>query len=121
MNMKRQIIICVFLLVLTGTMLFIIITIKQENNVPDNEKEIKHTTESTIEEATEIINEYQYKYYMTEDQGRLTVYDNETKTVFLETAIKSTYLPQEIREDLSDGIYFESDRDLYDFLESYSS
>ena len=120
--MKRQIIICVCLLFLLILIVFAFVKMGTRDELPDNETETEQeTTENNRAEVTEITKETGYKYRIVEEEGRLTVYETKYKTVFLETAIKALYLPEEIQEDLIDGIYFETDKDMFDFLESYSS
>ena len=91
----------------------------------DNQENMNTTeqinTENDTEKVTEISKESGYRYVIVEEEGRLTVYDTKNNTIFLETAIKAILLPDELQEDLLDGIYFETDNDMYDFLESYSS
>ena len=39
----------------------------------------------------------------------------------METAIELDVLPLEIQEKIDSGIFFQTEQELYDFLESYSS
>lgn len=120
--MKRQIIICVVLFVL---LIFFLVTFRNminRNEISTSETETEQrNTESATEEVTEILKESIYKYMIVEEEGRLTVYETKNRSVFIETAIKVKFLPYELQDDLLDGIYFESEEDMLDFLESYSS
>jgi hypothetical protein len=88
------------------------------NDVTESETLIKETKHA---DETEISNDKNYKYKIVEEEGRLTVYETTYETIFIETAIETNLLPENTQKDLEDGIYFESDKDMYDFLESYSS
>ena len=122
MKLKRQIIICVILIIFLLLFVFLLNKIKERNDSNENGNGTEQIlTEKHTEKATEILKNSGYKYVIIEEEGRLTVYETTNQTVFLETAIKVKYLPSELQEDLLDGIYFETDKDMFDFLESYSS
>lgn len=61
------------------------------------------------------------KYYLGSEDGKLVVYLSDKKTVYCDTSIKVENLPKEVRDALKDGISFETDAQLYEFLENYSS
>ena len=44
-----------------------------------------------------------------------------TQEYYMETGIESDCLPIELQEKLTNGIFFQTEKELYDFLESYSS
>ena len=50
-----------------------------------------------------------------------TIYDTKTEELFMETGIEVSLLPIEVQAQLDFGIYFKTDVELFDFLESYSS
>ena len=58
---------------------------------------------------------------MYQDGERLTVYESDSITVFMETDILVEELPEDMREQLKLGIGICTQEELYDFLESYSS
>ena len=121
--MKRQVLICVFLSLILILLVIAFIKMRNEDRLPRNETELSlKTAETETEDAIEISQEHtNYKFYIEEDEGRLTVYETATKTIYLETAIELYHLPEQIRLNLENGIYFETEEELYDFLESYSS
>ena len=125
MNMKRQISICIilFLMVLIPG-LFIL---SKNNTVPmdseqDNTENITEVTNDKNTESVPSSNEYKNYYFCarTED-GRVVIYDTKTEELFMETGIEASLLPIEVQAQLDFGIYFKTDVELFDFLESYSS
>jgi hypothetical protein len=62
-----------------------------------------------------------YQYYMILKQGNLIVYYSDKKTVYENTEIFESDLPQDEVEKLKNGIYIEDEETLYSVLESYTS
>lgn len=62
-----------------------------------------------------------YRYYMVLEQGCVTVYYSDKKTVYEHTDILEENLPEEEAEKLKKGIYIEDEESLYSMLESYTS
>lgn len=62
-----------------------------------------------------------YKYYLVEENGYVTVYYMDRKTVYEYTDIAVDTLPEEIREKIRTGSYLTDIHQLYNFLENYSS
>lgn len=56
-----------------------------------------------------------------DDDGILKVYEADGITLLFETNIRAERLSVQTREQLSDGIPVDDERELYDLLESYSS
>ena len=56
-----------------------------------------------------------------DDDGILKVYEADGITLLFETNIRAERLSVQTREQLSDGILVDDERELYDLLESYSS
>ena len=123
--MKRQIIICVFVSLILILMVLLFVIFRNDNKMPENETQSSQiTTEISTKEdvAIEISQELtNYKYFVIEEDGRLTVYETASKKIFLETDIQTWLLTEQLQKNLSNGIYFETEKDLFDFLESYSS
>ena len=92
-------------------------------NPPENSTE--NSTLSTEEKSTDSItssNEYVNYYFCAKNEdGRVAIYDTKTQTLYMETSIETRFLPEEIQKELEVGIYFKTDEELFDFLESYSS
>lgn len=62
-----------------------------------------------------------YKYMIYQDGERLTVYESDSTTIYMQTDIMVAQLPEDVREQLDLGIGIRTEEELYDFLESYSS
>lgn len=63
----------------------------------------------------------QYKFYMAIQNGYITVFYNDKKTVFEYTNIEAKDLPQVEIDKLYIGIYIKDEQELYSILEGYSS
>uniref|UniRef100_UPI0040559FD1 hypothetical protein n=1 Tax=Agathobacter sp. TaxID=2021311 RepID=UPI0040559FD1 len=124
--MKKQISICIFLSIV---LILLSLTFIRFYNSKKEYSDLNTTqvTEDTMgtegtEEFVEISQEYtRYVYYIIEEDGRLVVYETNSDELYMESGIFAQDLPNEIREKLNEGIFFKSESDLYDFLESYSS
>ena len=62
-----------------------------------------------------------FKYMIYQDGERLTVYESDSTTIYMQTDIMVDQLPEDVREQLDLGIGIQTEEELYDFLESYSS
>lgn len=62
-----------------------------------------------------------YNYYLTEENGCVTVYYIDKRTVFEYTNIIVDMLPEDIQEQVKNGKYVKDEDALYDFLETYTS
>lgn len=65
--------------------------------------------------------ELDYEYCLYIENGYVTVYYSDKKTVFSYTDIAAESLPENIRRELYSGMKIDSQGNLYDFLETYSS
>lgn len=83
---------------------------KQEKNKPVQE-EMKETSK----------NETPYEYVIVNENGYLTVYQKDLKTVYFQTDIPYTKLHTELQEKVDKGYLIQDAEELYDFLENYSS
>ena len=62
-----------------------------------------------------------YAYLLREKDGFLAVYGQDGTTFLFETNIRMRSLDEEMQAKVEAGIPFADERELYDFLESYSS
>ena len=60
-------------------------------------------------------------YYLKLLEGYVAVYYQDRKTLYELTDIPSASLPDEVQNQLREGKYVENDKELYGFLENYSS
>ena len=118
--MKRQISVSILLAILVIVLTWVYIKYNNETNAKEN---VIHTeNEISKEQSITISQEYlSYPFYIKEKDGRLVVFDTKKQQIFMETSIEAKSLPRELQENLEAGIYFKTEADLYDFLESYSS
>ena len=62
-----------------------------------------------------------YEYVVVNDNGYLTVYQKDLKTVYFQTDIPYAELHTELQEKIDQGYLIQDEEELYDFLENYSS
>ena len=118
--MKRQISVSIFLAILVIVLAWVYIKFNNETRTKENEI----TTENNVnkEQSVTISQEYiSFPYCIKAQDGKLVVYKTNQNTIFMETSIEIDTLPDDIQSRIKDGIYFQTEGDLYDFLESYSS
>ena len=60
-------------------------------------------------------------YYLTEEDGKVQVYEGDKETLYEPTEILVDQLPDQLQEEIRAGKYLDSEEDLYSFLENYSS
>ncbi len=60
-------------------------------------------------------------YVIAEKDGYVIVYYSNMEEVYEYTSIRAEHLPKEIRSQVSQGLYVESMKEVYGFLENYSS
>lgn len=87
------------------------------------EQEIQLQTEEMPEESAAEVSkeETPFEYVIVDEEGYLTVYRKDFKTVYLKTNISYWSLEKEMRERISQGYLIKDVQELYDFLENYSS
>lgn len=74
----------------------------------------------TVRKSYELEPEYDH-YYLAEEQGYVVVYYRNMGTLFCETGIALNDLPQHLQREIRRIKTIETEEELYDFLESYSS
>ncbi len=60
-------------------------------------------------------------YYLAIFKNKVVVYKSDGKTIYMETDIPAEDLPPEVMQELIQTRVVNTEEDLYDFLESYSS
>ena len=85
----------------------------------DNDKESQSEKQEELyrEAASDTIP----AYCMVEEDGYLVIYDRKKEKKYDETTILLKNLPKHLQELINNGLYFESEESLYEFLENYSS
>ena len=84
---------------------------KNEEKSKPKQEEMKETSGS----------ETPYEYVIVNDNGYLTVYQKDLKTVYFQTDIPYAELHTELQEKIDQGYLIQDAEELYDFLENYSS
>ena len=62
-----------------------------------------------------------HEYYLVEEDGRVTIYRIEGRTLFEYTGITVDSLPEELQGEIAHGKRVSGEKELYEFLENYSS
>lgn len=118
--MKRQISVSIFLSILVLVLAWMYI--KFSNETDTDEKIINTENDVKQEQSITINQEYiSCPYYVKELDGRLVVFETKQQQIYMETSIEWDTLPEEVKEKAKTGIFFQTEGELYDFLESYSS
>lgn len=60
-------------------------------------------------------------FYLAVVDHRVVVLFDDRKTVYMTTDVSLHMLPAQLQEDIADMIYVENEKELYDFLEAYTS
>ena len=87
---------------------------KREEQAPDRPKEEELVTTKGAAQKNE-------GYYLCELQGYVVVYLSDHETIYEMTEIPLDTLPENVRAEVEAGKYVETARELYGFLENYSS
>lgn len=127
--MKYKLGICIFCVILLGVVLTIGSFSGSKREERDNpteqivEQQVQEIRrEKMISPSVETNKELTYfKYMIYQDGERLTVYESDSTTIYMQTDIMVDQLPEDVREQLDLGIGIQTEEELYDFLESYSS
>ena len=118
--MKRQMSVSIFLAILLIALAWLYI--KFSNETSPKENKISTENEMSSEPAITISQDYiSYLFFVKVEDGRLVVYENTHKTIYMETSIEYHTLPVEVQKKADMGIFFKNEGELFDFLESYSS
>ena len=88
----------------------------------DKDKDAKYKEEKDKKESLQTSNEAKNaRYCIINDSGMLSVYNGAASEKYFDTGVYFEELPDEIKNKVTNGLYFFNETDLYDFLESYSS
>lgn len=80
--------------------------------------------ETVTEEETELAitnMKIPYEYVIVEEEGYLLVYMQDLETIYMYTNIRLAELSESLQEEIRIGKPFKDLKELYDFLENYSS
>jgi len=62
-----------------------------------------------------------YSYFIIDNNGFITIYKEDKKTLYEYTNISISILPDALREEVQKGMFLKDDEALYNFLENYTS
>ena len=128
--MKNTTGICLFTGMIFLLLILVVYLLSIQQNTGIGKENLTASTESISDEndteqivrSTEIIAICEpYTYVIKQKNGVLVVYQSDGVTEFFETNIRIRDLDADMVEKIENGIFFSDDRELYDFLESYSS
>ena len=122
MKMKRRISICIIVFtVLISAAIFWANTdsdTPQESQIGQSVPDTRDTEQTTAVNTGHTI---PYTDLLKDLDGNVVLYCDNSSQNFMETGIRSADLPMDLQQRLTNGIGFESQEELFDFLESYSS
>ncbi|MCC8168514.1 MAG: hypothetical protein LIO37_04150 [Clostridiales bacterium] len=84
----------------------------EENSLSDGQNEMADSADNAQDN---------YEYIILANNGTMVVYYSDASTVYFDSGIKVTSLPDETIDKVVQGIRFQSEEELFAFLESYSS
>lgn len=126
--MKKKISICLFIGILALINIScMILWMKQKSDHTNWEEYVQETECRELETESEILSQESMhvlensKFYLGEKDGYLVVFLTGSKEVYCETNIRVEFLTEEFKEKLAQGISFQTEEELYEFLENYSS
>ena len=128
--MKKTTGICLFTGMIFLLLILVVYLLSIQQNTGIVKENLTASTESISDEndteqivrSTEIIAICEpYTYVIKQKNGVLVVYQSDGVTEFFETNIRIRDLDADMVKKIENGIFFSDDRELYDFLESYSS
>lgn len=118
-NLKKKISICLFLILLavcgTGFRVYL------DNRSLPADPIVSSDTKDSEETAESMHVADAGKYYLILEGDSIFVYASDKETLCYEIPVRNRPLPEEWRRQLSEGISFSTDEELYEFLENYSS
>lgn len=124
--MKKTMSICLFTVILVVCFVSGIFLLGETNGNSSEKNELAETTEQMAETeeaelAESMLVQDADRYFVIEENGVLVVYEQDRKTVLLETNISLHGVDEATHRLLQEGIWLTDEKELYDFLESYSS
>ena len=60
-------------------------------------------------------------FYIMEVNGEICVFEHDKETLYFKTGLHAESLPAEVRYELKEGKFMDSELQVYHFIESYSS
>ena len=120
-DMRRQISISFLCAIILIVLMWLYIKFYNENKLTENEFTTEINYESKEDAQKVSIEDITYQFFIRDENGRVVVYTTKEQEVYMETGIETIALPSYLQERITSGIFFKNEKELYDFLESYSS
>ena len=89
-------------------------TEKPDDSTTNKDVQTKHPSDDLTNVSDDM-------YYLVVKNGYLQVFETQTGTLFMETAIVYELLPDRVKAQVDQGKYFQTEHELLEFLENYSS
>ena len=117
--MKNKIVVCIIiLLAVIGIVWLVNIMLTKDNDSsPDTQVELVEREDAV--DTVEEVNKPEYCLLIEEDF--LVVYLSSTGEMYFNTGINADELSPDILDRIGQGLGFETEEELFDFLENYSS
>ncbi len=120
--MKKKISICFFAGILLLCLLSVLlIDVYWDNKEKERAEQLVVQTEQTEELFESMAVVSNAAYYLEIQDGYVVVLESDHTTVYFETNIRYQMLPEEVKKQITEGVSFQNEAELFDFLESYSS
>ncbi len=120
-RMKKMIGVCLLFVLIAAGALWIDHQIGRDQNEITQDSEKVEETEVNTASAERVMVSETAKYQAADSEGKVVILWTGSGNVFCETAISYKKLPDEIKKKMADGLYFQNEMELYEFLENYSS
>ena len=121
MNETRAKRICIFLVLALALLFAAIFLARQGNDRADGAKGAEDMTAARLHEETAPSSTEGYAFRIAVEEDYLVVYKTTETQAYLYTDICTTSLPEEVLKAIGEGVTFKTEKELYDFLENYSS
>ncbi|MCM1106597.1 MAG: hypothetical protein NC355_06605 [Blautia sp.] len=126
--MKRKISICILLFIVIAISAVFFTSTKRPAQEQAQRPAASETEETQYAEELVVVSadsvsarEPAYAYVLREREGWIVVCLPDSEQIYMETGIRAESLPEQLKEQLPEGLGFASEAELFDFLESYSS
>lgn len=97
------------------------LAVQEEKQTGLNGEAGEEKAEASVDPEGVVNEQDSHEYILVEENGRVTIYRIEGRTLFEYTGIAADSLPETLQEEIAHGKRISGEKELYDFLENYSS
>lgn len=97
------------------------LAVQEEKQTGLNGEAGEEKAEASVDSEGVVNEQESHEYYLVEEDGRVTIYRIDGTTLFEYTGITVDSLPETLQTEISQGKRVSGEKELYDFLENYSS